>query len=175
MLSCAKRAAGVKKGCIVLSIHKKTALATVMLVASAFSGLVACAGTPDYDLYQMVYPYGNGQAKPNWVSDNDPYSCKESFVPVVLTLDHSSYGVNDNPEGINVSVEIHGDTHHTHVVQKSYKGNPVGSIVLKNPDKANPSSSEEEAIYYEMPRNVIDGNVRLNGAYHNLRSLTICY
>ena len=69
-----------------LSIHKKTALATSMLVASAFSGLVACAGTPDYDLYQMVYPYGNGQAKPNWVSDNDPYSCKESFVPVVLTL-----------------------------------------------------------------------------------------
>ena len=40
MLSCAKRAAGVKKGCIVLSIHKKTALATSMLVASAFSGLV---------------------------------------------------------------------------------------------------------------------------------------
>ena len=122
-----------------LSIHKKTALATSMLVASAFSGLVACAGTPDYDLYQMVY------------------------------------GVNDNPEGINVSVEIHGDTHHTHVVQKSYKGNPVGFIVLKNSDKANPSSSEEEVTYYEMPRNVIDGNIRLNGAYHNLRSLTICY
>ena len=39
MLSCAKRAAGVKKGCIVLSIHKKTALATSMLVAFAFSGL----------------------------------------------------------------------------------------------------------------------------------------
>jgi hypothetical protein len=175
VLSCAKRVAGVKKGCIVLSIYKKTALATVMLVVSVSSGLVACIGTPDYDMYQMVYPYGNGQAKPNWVSDSNPYSCKESFVPVVLTLDHSSYGVNDNPEGINVSVEIHGDTHHTHVVQKSYKGNPVGSIVLKNPDKANPSSSEEEVIYYEMPRNVIDGNIRLNGAYHNLRSLTICY
>ena len=34
---------------------------------------------------------------------------------------------------------------------------------------------EEEVTYYEMPRNVIDGNIRLNGAYHNLRSLTICY
>lgn len=175
MLSCAKRAAGVKKGCIVLSIHKKTALATVMLVASAFSGLVACAGTPDYDLYQMVYPYGNGQVKPSWVSDRDPHFCKESFVPVVLTLDHPSYGVNDYPGVINVSVEIHGDTHNTHIVQKSYKGNPVGFIVIKNPDKANPSSSEEEVTYYEMPRNVIDGNIRLNGAYHNLRSLTICY
>ena len=56
MLSCAKRVAGVRKGCIVLSIYKKTALATVMLVASVSSGLVACIGTPDYDMYQMVYP-----------------------------------------------------------------------------------------------------------------------